>query len=252
MSDNLLFIGHRGTRVIFDENTYQAFDKAIEYGANYIETDIRKTFDQRLILIHDETVDRTTTGKGLVREMIYPEIKELNTLNQARKIPLLIDLLKKYRNTTNFIFDLKEENILNDIIGIIRRYNWLKRSAIVSGRVLDHLITIKKRFPEIQICYNITKAKKNNLDDFLKQRVQKPNLQQIDLINLRSELITPEFIKRCDESCITPLAWDFLKYGERAKTKIKSLVEMGVRGILFDDYHNILKVKNWIKDLRFV
>ena len=73
MKLNFFFIGHRGTRTDFDENTIEAFKKSIEYGSNYIEFDVRKTKDDNYIILHDTTLDRTTTGSGLLKKFNYKD-----------------------------------------------------------------------------------------------------------------------------------------------------------------------------------
>ena len=70
----MITIGHRGTRVDFDENTIGAFKKAIEYGADYIEFDIHRTKDGQLIVMHDKSLNRTTTGSGLIKNCYFTEI----------------------------------------------------------------------------------------------------------------------------------------------------------------------------------
>jgi glycerophosphoryl diester phosphodiesterase len=72
--------GHRGHSEGAPENTYAAFRKAREFGGPDVtcETDLRITSDGELVLIHDETVDRTTDGHGLVRNMTYAEIETLS------------------------------------------------------------------------------------------------------------------------------------------------------------------------------
>ena len=59
-------IAHRGGPVYNPENTMTAFQYAIEVGANWLEFDVQRTMDDILVVIHDETVDRTTNGSGLV------------------------------------------------------------------------------------------------------------------------------------------------------------------------------------------
>lgn len=72
--------GHRGYSAGAPENTLAAFRKAFEAAGKGVtcETDLALTSDGELILIHDETVDRTTDGHGLVRNMTYSEIAELD------------------------------------------------------------------------------------------------------------------------------------------------------------------------------
>lgn len=70
--------GHRGYCGKYPENTMLAFQKAIEAGADGIELDVHETRDGELVVIHDETVDRTTDGTGAVFELSLAELKKLN------------------------------------------------------------------------------------------------------------------------------------------------------------------------------
>lgn len=72
-----LLMAHRGASNELPENTWAAFGRALEQGADVLETDIRFTRDGEIILMHDGTVDRTTSGRGLVEEMTLAEIREL-------------------------------------------------------------------------------------------------------------------------------------------------------------------------------
>lgn len=71
-------IAHRGFKGKYPENTLLAFKKAIEVGADGIEFDVQFTKDKEVVIIHDETLDRTTEGKGYVKDYTLNEIKKLN------------------------------------------------------------------------------------------------------------------------------------------------------------------------------
>ncbi len=73
-----LVIAHRGGAGIFPENTLAAFRGADELGAEILELDVRRTADGELVVIHDETVDRTTDGSGPVAGFTLEELKELD------------------------------------------------------------------------------------------------------------------------------------------------------------------------------
>lgn len=75
---NIYVAAHRGWSAKYPENTMEAFRAAAALNVDQIETDIRVTRDGELVLIHDPTVDRTTNGTGLVREMTLAEIRELD------------------------------------------------------------------------------------------------------------------------------------------------------------------------------
>ncbi len=72
------FIAHRGGTVETPENTLAAFENAIALGVDWLEFDVQRTRDGVLVVIHDETVDRTTNGTGAVRDLDLAEIRALD------------------------------------------------------------------------------------------------------------------------------------------------------------------------------
>jgi len=73
-----LVIAHRGGAGLWPENTLYAFERAAELGADVIETDVRATKDGELVVIHDESVARTTNGSGSVGALTLAELKQLD------------------------------------------------------------------------------------------------------------------------------------------------------------------------------
>ena len=71
----MLIIGHRGGASIGPENTLDCFRKGIEAGADMIEIDIHLTKDGQIVICHDESINRTTNGKGKIRDMTFEEIR---------------------------------------------------------------------------------------------------------------------------------------------------------------------------------
>jgi glycerophosphoryl diester phosphodiesterase len=71
-------IGHRGAMGHCPENTFASFERALELGADWIELDVHLTRDGALAVIHDEMLDRTTDGHGLVKEHTLAELKRLD------------------------------------------------------------------------------------------------------------------------------------------------------------------------------
>ncbi|MFX1390410.1 MAG: glycerophosphodiester phosphodiesterase [Promethearchaeota archaeon] len=243
MNSDFLFIGHRGTRTIFDENTISAFENAIAFGANCIELDVQMCKDREIIVLHDSTLDRTTTGTGLIQNYNYNEIKPLRTKNHNQMIPLLSEVLKILKSKTRFIIEIKQDNISGDILKIVKAQKLLK-DCIFSCRNLQELKKIKLKYPNIKVCYNITKGLGLNLQEFLDLgRLNKLKFKP-DIINLRSNLITKEFIEVCTINNIKSLAWDFLSY-QNPFIEIKSLIKAGIDGILFDDHRNIPEIRCW-------
>src|SRR5205085_11802903 len=77
-------IAHRGASAFAPENTLAAFRRAVEMGAGFIETDLQLSRDVHLIAIHDETLDRTTNGRGAVSARSLNELRQLDAGCQFR------------------------------------------------------------------------------------------------------------------------------------------------------------------------
>ena len=97
----MMVAGHRGDSYNCFENTMAAFAMAEAAGADMIETDVRLTKDNVLILLHDDTVNRTTNGAGRAADLTYAELKELNAGNPLRplQIPTLDEFLTWIKGT---------------------------------------------------------------------------------------------------------------------------------------------------------
>jgi len=245
MITKLLFIGHRGTRANSDENTIEAFKKALEFGANYVEFDVRKTKDERVVIIHDSTLDRTTNGSGLIKNLDYNEVLKYGTKNHKYKIPLLSDTLEGLMGRIKFMIEIKEDDLKDIILNLVKKFNLLD-DCIFSGRNLAVLEYIKSAYPYSKTCYNITKGLGLRISDFLKLGKLKKLKFKPDMISLRSNLVNVEFIEICHTNNIKSLAWDFISYRDPLSI-IKPMINMGIDGILFDDHRNIVKIKRWLE-----
>jgi len=93
-------IGHRGYPARYPENTLASFKGAMDAGCDMIELDVTLTRDRKVVVIHDDTLDRTTTGKGLVRGHAFEEIGTLDAGSwfdprfAAERVPELFEVLK--------------------------------------------------------------------------------------------------------------------------------------------------------------
>lgn len=135
---NVMVVAHRADWRNACENSILAIENAIEMGVDMIEIDLKKTSDNELILMHDHTLDRTTTGKGLVKDYTLEEIKKLYLKDGAGhktlfKIPtlreallvskgkVLINLDQSFKYFDYVLPILKETNTMDQII--IKGYN---------------------------------------------------------------------------------------------------------------------------------
>ena len=84
----IVAISHRGDRFQYPENTLAAFESSLRLGADYVEVDTRTTADGYLVVIHDETVDRTTNGTGAVNELTLADIRTLDAGSWFPRAPM--------------------------------------------------------------------------------------------------------------------------------------------------------------------
>lgn len=110
-------VGHRGAAGLSPENTFASFNTAIEHGMEYIELDIHMTKDGHLVVIHDDTINRTTNGKGRIRDF---SIKELTTFEagswfhsdySSERVPTLNEVLNRYNGKIGFLIELKKPSL---------------------------------------------------------------------------------------------------------------------------------------------
>lgn len=150
---------HRGYRAKYPENTMLAFQKAYEVHANGIELDVHLTKDQQIVVIHDETIDRTTNGSGYVRDYTLEELQQFLIMDQDQifqeKIPTLKEVLEWIR-PTNLLLNIELKNDLIDYVGLeakvieLIRFYQLEDRIILSSFNHESLIKCKQLAPEIQ------------------------------------------------------------------------------------------------------
>ena len=115
-------MAHRGNRFACPENTLAAFRRAIADGADILETDLRLTADGEFICIHDETVDRTTDGKGAVSEMMLGQIQRLSASCgreefHGERVPALQEAIDLLPPDMALAIELKTDRFLDPSVG---------------------------------------------------------------------------------------------------------------------------------------
>jgi glycerophosphoryl diester phosphodiesterase len=106
MHDHKLeLIGHRGYSTLYPENTLLSFQKAVEAGCSGIELDVRLTKDNKAVVIHDNTLNRTTNSKGFVSEFTVAELKKID-VGLKQKVPLLCEVLSTFQGI-KFLIEVK-------------------------------------------------------------------------------------------------------------------------------------------------
>ncbi|MGY0395161.1 glycerophosphodiester phosphodiesterase [Fusobacterium sp. SYSU M8D902] len=151
---------HRGFSGYYPENTMLAFKKAIEIGVDGIELDVQLTKDNTVVIIHDETIDRTTNGDGLVKSYTYDELKKFDASFNFNnfgfnRIPTLEEyflLVKDLDIITNI--ELKTSvyqylGIEDSVLELIKKYN-LEDKVIISSFNHFSILRMKKLAPQIK------------------------------------------------------------------------------------------------------
>jgi glycerophosphoryl diester phosphodiesterase len=135
-------IAHRGASGHAPENTLAAFERAVALGAGFIETDLHLTRDARFVAIHDPTLERTTNGKGNVRDSSLAEIRKLDAglwfdrEFMGQKVPTLEEIVEfAAKHDVIFYLELKYEaawGMHHSLVGALQKSGGAARSIIIS------------------------------------------------------------------------------------------------------------------------
>jgi glycerophosphoryl diester phosphodiesterase len=112
----VIIFGHRGAPgyPFHAENTALSFKKALNSGAGGLEFDVRRCRDGRMVVIHDETIDRTTNGRGRVADFSYEDLKRFDA-GSGEPIPLLSDILDTFGSQCVLNIELKDPGLGSDL-----------------------------------------------------------------------------------------------------------------------------------------
>lgn len=150
----MLKIGHRGAKGHAPENTLISFQKAIDLGAHGIELDVHLSSDGELMVIHDQTVNRTTSGEGSVIDLSAKELKLLR-IDQQHKIPTLEEVLTLIDRKIFINIELKGPGTAKPATLMITKYiaenQWSYDHFIVSSFDWNALLEVRALNPEINL-----------------------------------------------------------------------------------------------------
>ena len=131
--------GHRGAAGLVAENTLPSISKALELGVDGIEIDVHCCKSGELVVIHDNSVDRTTNGVGLVKNLTLTELKELS-INGKYSIPALTEVLDLLDAQCQLNIELKGSGTARPVVDLLKEYlensSWDKSDFIISS--FDH------------------------------------------------------------------------------------------------------------------
>ena len=150
----MLKIAHRGAKAYEPENTLQAFQKALDLNSDGIELDVHLSSDGYLIVIHDETIDRTTNGKGLVNDFTLAELKSF-LIDGKYQIPTLNEVFDLVNKKCFINIELKGLETAPKVVELIEKYisekDWKYEHFIISSFDWNMLEETSKLNPSISI-----------------------------------------------------------------------------------------------------
>ncbi len=159
-----MIIAHRGAEKIAPENTVSSYKKAIEKGAQILETDVQMSSDGKLFLMHDYTLNRTTTGKGNARDYTFKQLKELDAGSwfsenyKNERIPGLEEVLSLIQGTSlRFILEVKwtsnDEGLLEKKLGELVKKMKLEKQVYFESFDPNVLERLRKTNPTVEQIY---------------------------------------------------------------------------------------------------
>ena len=221
---NVAFVAHRGGIVPgYPENTLAAFRQAIKHGAEVIEVDLRGTKDGEVVIMHDETLDRTTNGTGNVTDYTLAELKKLEA-GGGERIPTYEEALQLVAGSgVQLLLDIQESPVLDKrkVVRLTDKYN-AALNVIVGLRNLDDLRAFRALNPNLRTLGFIPDIK--DIGPFAQAGV--------DIIRLWPQWIyaTAELVNKVHH--LGKPVWTTAN--DAPREELEKLIKLGVNGILSD------------------
>lgn len=223
---SIAIIAHRGADDQAPEETMPAFKLAIQEKATYIEMDLRETKDNKLVLMHDQTLDRTTNGTGKVSKYSLQQLKTLDTGSwfnkkyKDQKILSLAELINQYGSKTNYFIEtrqvdhkLKMERALLDLLnskGLIKKNKVIIESF--SAMSLKKIREMNHKIPLVQLTlFHSPKAFTPKTINAWKQYAMG--------IGLSSDLVNKKLIRKLHQNQFKAYVFFFDAKQEKAEQK---------------------------------
>ncbi len=177
--NGFVVIAHRGSHLVKPENTLAAIEEAIKAGADYVEIDLRTTKDGQIVLCHDETVDRTTNGKGRVQDLNWEEVSKLAVVSKEGKeyrIPEFREVLKVCKDRINIYLDFKEADVAETYRQI--KAGGMEKQVVVYLNKVEQYTAWRKNVPAMPLMASLPKSI-NTKEDLL-ELLDKMQLEGLD------------------------------------------------------------------------
>lgn len=151
---------HRGANALAPENTIASADSALAHGATWIEVDVRSSKDGVLFNLHDETLDRTTNGKGKLADMKSADVSKLDagawfsSKYAGTPVPTIAEMLDHLHGKAKVFFDVKKGTSIEDLVKLVREKDYSDKSFFwfASEAMLREFVRIA---PDLKVKVNV-------------------------------------------------------------------------------------------------
>ncbi|MFC2086344.1 glycerophosphodiester phosphodiesterase [Bacteroidota bacterium] len=243
-SSQTKIIAHRGFSGIAPENTLIAFQKAIECGADYFELDVQKTKDDSIVVIHDVTVDRTSSNdmKGVVAEMTYGDLtavkvgysKKFSDKYKNEKIPTLRETLELSKNKIKVCIEIKVLGVEKEVVKIVNKLG-VKDDVIIFSFYYPVIAKIRQLDKNISTLFLVNKADEMTID-YVK-------IIESDAIGVGSETkVSKEFLETAHNYGIEVWKWTV-----NDEDEMQQLFDIGIDGLITNYPDKAIKELSTIK-----
>jgi glycerophosphoryl diester phosphodiesterase len=221
----MLNIAHRGASGTFPENTVRAFGAAIDAGADMCELDVQLSRDGAVVVIHDDTVERTTDGKGEVAELTLEELRRLDAGAKFKgspfkgaRIPTLDEVFAVTSGKCGLNIELKAGGLEHQVAQIMQARNALGDS-IVSSFNWEYL----KKIQQLHFNIRVGLLAEEKPVDLMMNAVA----MRAYSINPRWDMVTSDLCKAAHQRGLKLYTWTV-----DADSRMRALIESGVDGIM--------------------
>jgi glycerophosphoryl diester phosphodiesterase len=230
LQTGMLVIGHRGASGHAPENTLAAFRKAVALGATFIETDLQLSRDAHFVAVHDDTVNRTTNGRGSVHNLTLAELRQLDAGSwfgsefSGERIPTLEEILQfSKKNDVVFYLELKPSGSWGGehaVIAALRESGEIPRAVVISFDV-SMVLNVHKIEPTVMtgLLYD------GQLENPVEKAVEIGARQLV----VRGDLVTPALLEQARKRDLHVICWTI-----NQPAHMRLLIEAGVHGIMSD------------------
>jgi len=220
----LLNIAHRGASGDFPENTLVAFAAAIEAGAQMCELDAQLSADGVAVVIHDDTVDRTTGGRGAVAAMSLAQLRGLDAGRKfgaafaGARIPTLEEVIELTKGRCALNVELKGAHVQSEVCRLLRAHG-VTNDTIVSSFDWNALAAARQIEPGLQLGVLADRNAAAMLEAARR-------LEAVS-VNPRYDLVSPALVKQAHDERLQVLVWTVDK-----PARMRAMIELGVDGIM--------------------